>query len=786
MSDVETGYALVGSLESLSRKELSRLKRNILSQTRRIWAEGAQLGDGSKLLTNAVHRLNTLKQYRTSEDDDDAELFRELLFRAWYNVWRARDYSIEGIAKRLDFEADPDLAKRWNNYRANGIEAYSARFSPLHIPKIDPFNLSVLNRTFVEVDFQLHQYSLSLLEGALSSYHISHWYKRLRTKLSCNFVEFAFLTDQCIGDLDHASDCWMELDSGISNLASVPRSIVNGSMELKEARVQSLHQTPFCQTRFEGDLRAHDSRLGTVKDDFFNDIYVSGCFQFPNVVNQNDICVRPQKQVGLLEFRLRNAQNLTIEGGESSIKIDAGSARDLGSVTISECRASLLEIGPSFGDVRISSLKIVNCTFERFSCFLDAKINQIIQCCLGEVANDGFVDGIVPSVRFMSHDISTGRRSVLLSETVFAGAVEFKGQSIFDFTATGCVFENSFDAKNLHVEGRIWFGIGRSGDTSFKKNCDLSSERVDDKSFRISSLYFNGVSFFGDLDVSNRNFAGTTEIELCEFHSAPIFHGAKFHQDTSFRASKFLWQDESSLDRWRETLSIKLWPDLQRYRKDNLRFYERWRLAVSVFFFRIFYPFFYGGAWGEQLQVRRSSDEMLGRYERAFRTLRQGMEGHNAAEEAGLFHLQEMRARHARRNDRSVHWSERIAGQTYDVLSEYGSSFLRPIGFFSLTFLVFAGVYHLLSLVGRSGADLGASLMASMTMMVRPFVQYNPAYSSSRMDVNSGEMNSHELIAWFVQNHEVAFKLISTFQSLFAVVLIFLALLALRRRFQMN
>jgi uncharacterized membrane protein len=157
------------------------------------------------------------------------------------------------------------------------------------------------------------------------------------------------------------------------------------------------------------------------------------------------------------------------------------------------------------------------------------------------------------------------------------------------------------------------------------------------------------------------------------------------------------------------------------------------------------------------------------------------MDRNNASHEVQAFHLLQMRTRN--------HWkfgsssfAERIIGNAYDAISEYGTSILRPLAWLVASFVVTAALYSFL--VPLSG-NFGEIVTAAFTSTFRPFITFSATYDTLhawQFSFDSG----HEVLAYLTQNYGLIFSLVSFVQSVFVVLLIFLMLLAIRRKYQLN
>jgi hypothetical protein len=149
----------------------------------------------------------------------------------------------------------------------------------------------------------------------------------------------------------------------------------------------------------------------------------------------------------------------------------------------------------------------------------------------------------------------------------------------------------------------------------------------------------------------------------------------------------------------------------------------------------------------------------------------------------------ELRARRAQRD--TPGW-EKILSDLYGALSGYGSSLLRPFIAAALLHLSFGAVFFALALgldrfvqpnpvVGRAIVDdAWNALTFSWTNIFQPF-------SALGADAQSPDESwTRQLLFEFPSGFGFAVRMLATFESLIAIVLVFLFALAVRRRFQMD
>lgn len=327
-------------------------------------------------------------------------------------------------------------------------------------------------------------------------------------------------------------------------------------------------------------------------------------------------------------------------------------------------------------------------------------------------------------VRF--HDVEIG--SLSLENCDFDQRISQWGSTFDEIKVRACEFRDEVSFKDAKVVSSISFARSGSGKCIFRREFDLSCTSSKTSGYDIPSAEFLDCEFHDSLNLNNREFSGTTSFSGSQFNRRLLVHGASLHQDTSFGNAQFNWTG-------------------------------------------ILNP-------QESLEGKRPRLESLSN---SYRSLRQAMEANNASHDIQKFHVLQMRTRN--------HWwlgsaepSERALGNIYDLISEYGTSFTRPLIGFVLVWIVTWMSYHLALPNDRSGSEI---FSASFTSTFRPYITFNSTYDS--MNSSNALLDSgHEVLAYLAQHYGGWFIFLSFLQSSFVVLLIFLMLLAIRRKYQLN
>ena len=382
------------------------------------------------------------------------------------------------------------------------------------------------------------------------------------------------------------------------------------------------------------------------------------------------------------------------------------------------------------------------------------------------------------------------RGPVYFEHAVFEGAAEFE-----EMTFRGPVYSERVTFKGraqlnkATFEGDVDFGWARfeneaafkeatfKGFTLFQGATFKGDAEFNGATFR-SATVFNGATFKGgaqfqetrftdDVIFWQATFRGIARFELSTFEHGTSFSNATFCAEADFKAvqgdSAFTMTDAEFL----EVPDFQQATFMQAPRLDNVRIGpqpSRWAKLKTFF---------------------KGDSEKEGRW-RALKRL--ATQGHDHASEQ-LFFRGELLARRGV-TDRYWHASFWL-GLSYQIFSDFGRSLLRPLLWWAVGVLVFAGIYlshhprggewWLLECIAGTGkpwvAALGLSLHRSLPAL-SGFGDKLPQFHACLYGVHS-ESPFRPIIP-----DEVSF--LSVPQVLFSAVMIFLFLLAVRNHFRIR
>lgn len=300
-------------------------------------------------------------------------------------------------------------------------------------------------------------------------------------------------------------------------------------------------------------------------------------------------------------------------------------------------------------------------------------------------------------------------------------------------------------------------------------------------------------AFLDDAWFDNRDILKPSSFRNVLFYRRPIFHGSKLHHGVSFHNAKFensltpenAPKNEVQLLNAIPEAALKKLCEAQQYFKNRHQTEAEWRSEFLLRLQRkaIEFSTLPQSKVDDKAHKEENKDQYFADLEDAFRTLKLIMEERRNRQQEGRFFRLELQARRKRRDDAVPLW-ERLFSDIYRLTSDYGNSAVRPLGLLVVLIAVFAGGYALLGSLPAhwpAGEDLWQALSFS-TSCVLPFGPWTdePAAETMMGRLLHIEGRGHGAGTAF------AIRLIATLQSLMAIVLVFLAGLAIRRRFQIN
>lgn len=318
---------------------------------------------------------------------------------------------------------------------------------------------------------------------------------------------------------------------------------------------------------------------------------------------------------------------------------------------------------------------------------------------------------------------------VTFGKTVFRSVSNFQN-CIFegDLRCLDARFAGSANFFSAHFQGVVYFqnaslGLGIFSNAVFDSTANFNG--TTGSLFNFSGCYFGGNTDFGALKETDIPFAS---FDHASFRSFTNFNNRYFRDRTIFESATFL-----------------VAPSFH-----NCRLHQDTNFSDAEFL-----------------------DTETGGAARAYRTLKLAMEGHRARDEQANFYALEQQSL---RKQPDTSWALKATSMAYEVASDYGRNFHRPLWLLAgLTTLVAGAYYRFIPLAGGKISRTEAFYFA-IEQVVRPFSVWSGSYQANI---------SHSLQT-ALENSPLLIPMLASAQSLLSVGLVALSILALRRRFKMD
>jgi uncharacterized protein YjbI with pentapeptide repeats len=317
---------------------------------------------------------------------------------------------------------------------------------------------------------------------------------------------------------------------------------------------------------------------------------------------------------------------------------------------------------------------------------------------------------------------------------------------------------------------------------------------------------FSGIKFGNRIFFDNAIFHRRAQFQDCEFPLGVEFLGTLFARGATFRGVEFGYKttfenvefsrdaDFSIVDankRAIETYNASIFSELS---FKSAHFRGRCNFSNRVFAGRTDFSgcHFEKAPWFHNCAIHQDTDFTSAIFDdttsddavRAYRTLKLAMEEKRARDEEVMFFALEQKSRQTRPDTpRSI----RVASRLYELASDYGRSYVRPLVILGACTILFWIIYSFvlgfidigaLFWLGSFRSHVGAPglwniVRFTILQIVRPFDAFT--FRGMGIDEGSAQFSVSLLLA-----------LIAAVQSVLSVTLIALSLLALRRRFKID
>lgn len=397
-------------------------------------------------------------------------------------------------------------------------------------------------------------------------------------------------------------------------------------------------------------------------------------------------------------------------------------------------------------------------------------------------------------------DLSNREINAAFNNSIFIGTTSFwraafLSRASFEYSA----FAETANFTKAHFEDACIFQLSKFlGVTNFS-GATIKGDAIFWDTIFLENLNFIGVKFLGNADFQRAKFNGHTNFTgaVCNyqayfhsviFESRIIFFNAKFLADTYFNEVTFPTDAKLSVDTFFETnfnapvsfRGLKKFVfsafNCARFYSSVIFDYEMDELQTENFFY------------SELKDIQNGKDDReknLAALEGGCRKLKQEMANISDKNREYLYYKLEISAR---RNRKSIKLEEKIASSIYKIISDYGMSIKKPFWGMLITWLFFAVVY--LVFIDGFKLDLSPQNMFNYDYWDSYFKML--AISGNRiLPLGAFENESQTFANTLSGNHLssfeiLAFRILATFESVAAIILLFLFGLALKRKFQLN
>lgn len=678
-------------------------------------------------------------------------------YRAWFARWWEADFSIDGCTQR-------NLDWRIGRSRTFEIDFAGRRWGPGRVPPHD------LNGDFNDQFFQLDWFDWSdhfqryRATGRRTFELDGAWFKRLdpdngpdaTVSAKLSFVLNDMVVSSSRVSVLRCRDIYIGgslqlIDASLAERAIFTRAIIGKDVVIRHTAGAPVHLN---RTRINGSVHAADG----VSELDLSEADVKGGLNWTTAVQRLDafkariqgdaVLTSHPNASAIAQVRLRRTSfkaGLSLKDATLS-ELDLTSARLTGSLEAANCNLQLvtapdLRIGRDFTQVSTSG---GGCNLR------DLRVSGQLEwraCHFGETAMTKAIIGGTTKIegcRFTRFDAAqmehAGEASYL--RTTFSDAVTFNGARFRDRTSfRGAAFRGRASFLKCRFDGSTSFAADRKEAPGFVDGGSV----FETVTFQ-TSCFTASPDLIWCVDFDGRQFEGASIFDGCRFAGSPRFFEVAFHEDASFRYTEFRPAPHPDLrDRWKAF-------------QTHANVAVAWRATMN--------------AWNKGQQ----------QYEHAYRSLKLRMNEIGSAREERRFLSLELRARRAR-FDPEVRPLESLLSVTYDIVSEYGESIVRPLVWTVIVTLAAAVLYHT---VAPSHVDWLQATEFAVRQIFKPFNVWAdggaaliPARPATWMEVLMNQRPQSLMLPLWI-------KLLASLQSLACLTLLFLSASAIRKRFRLT
>jgi uncharacterized protein YjbI with pentapeptide repeats len=440
--------------------------------------------------------------------------------------------------------------------------------------------------------------------------------------------------------------------------------------------------------------------------------------------------------------------------------------------------------------------------------------------------------------------------AVFLSSRFFGditfGSAEFRGYADFRKTQFSAVpefrnahfasdvdFEDAAFSQSVSFDDAVFGGVVRFERAGFEGVSWFQSVEFASSTYFVGAEFKQRAAFNGSVwrriaAFSRCRFGGPVELEAVMFHGETAFDGALFSDLVHLEGTSFLGEIRFHTAVFNQPAYFHdiTWPAHAEHWHGMFRqtLFER-QVSFTGSGFRAFAAFdgatLKGGIRMDEVRetgakatffserenaiasvgrnfpsagTRTASvDDRLRELERGSRVLKQVMIQAADGSRAQLLHQFELRAR---RRQSDVSPGERFFSALYAWTSDYGGSFVRPlvwlVGLVTVFAIVFFGVGFFRGHIGNQTgqipiSDAGLQAMdLAMLNVYRPLALYTMPVTAAPSDPKAADTLFNYLLRSDGTGVGTLIRNLASLESIFAIILVFLFGLALRRRFQVS
>lgn len=334
-----------------------------------------------------------------------------------------------------------------------------------------------------------------------------------------------------------------------------------------------------------------------------------------------------------------------------------------------------------------------------------------------------------------------------LRGVIFPSKIDIESQNLHEIILDEAVFHEDATFKNVKFisycsfKGSVFNKVARFMSCEFEERSNFSDAQFNDQSF------FNRSSFKAGVIFSCARFERSAAFIDVDFKGITSFKNSHFNELAHFESkndSGFYWVDFSEA-----TFNIKA------------NFLNRKFSGITNFSgcnFGRFAPEFHNCEFHQDTSFRRAcfSDVKSDSAPRAYRTLKLAMEKVRARDEHARFYALEQKS--IQHQPETPIWVK-VVSTLYEIISDYGQSALRPLGYLIGTSFIFFIIYF--NVFFSDANAFSESIGFTVVQIVRPFNVWLKEISHA----------------------SIGLKVLASIQSMLSLTFITLFILAVRWRF---